>query len=122
KKVSASFSRNKTFFKNHSDDVLIVSGGFKEFIIPVVQPFHIKKDNVYANTFTFDEQGRITGYDEENPLSKEGGKVSLLKDLKLDGEIYGIGDGHSDFQLKEYGMIKKFYAFTENIQRKTVTD
>lgn len=119
-KVSASFSRNKTFFKKHADSVLIVSGGFKEFIIPVVTPYHIPKENIYANTFIFDKNDKIIGYDESNPLSNEGGKVTLLKELDLDGEIYGIGDGHSDFQLKEYGMIKKFFAFTENIERKTV--
>lgn len=122
KKVSASFSRNKTFFKKHSENVLIVSGGFKEFIIPVVLPYHIEKQNVYANTFVFDENDKIIGYDEKNPLSMEGGKVTLLKELDLDGEIYGIGDGHSDFQLKEFGMIKRFYAFTENIERKTVAE
>lgn len=121
-KVSASFSRNKTFFKKHANDVLIVSGGFKEFIVPVVTSYHISKENVYANTFTFDAAGKIMGYDETNPLSNEGGKVTLLKDLKLQGDIYGIGDGHSDFQLKEFGMIKKFYAFTENIERKTVAE
>lgn len=121
-KVSASFSRNKTFFKKHADDVLIVSGGFKEFIIPVVSSYHITKENIYANTFVFDESGKIIGYDETNPLSNEGGKVTLLRDLKLQGDIYGIGDGHSDFQLKEFGMIKKFYAFTENIERKTVAE
>ena len=121
-KVSASFSRNKTFFKKHSDDVLIVSGGFKEFIVPVVSSYHIAKENIYANTFIFDSSGKIIGYDETNPLSNEGGKVTLLKDLKLQGDIYGIGDGHSDFQLKEFGMIKKFYAFTENIERKTVAE
>lgn len=122
KKVSSSFSRNKTFFKNHADDVLIVSGGFKEFIVPVVLPYHIRKENIYANTFLFDESGNITGYDSSNPLSDEGGKVRLLKELNLPGEICGIGDGHSDFQLREYGMIKKFYAFTENIERKTVSE
>lgn len=122
KKVSPSFLRNRSFFKNHTDDVLIVSGGFKEFIIPVVRSYHIKKENVYANTFLFDEQGKIIGYDKDNPLSEEGGKVKLLRQLKLPGEIYGIGDGHSDFQLKEYGMIKTFYAFTENIERKTVAE
>lgn len=121
-KVSASFSRNKTFFKKHSDDVLIVSGGFKEFIVPVVSSYHIAKENIYANTFIFDSTGKIIGYDETNPLSNEGGKVTLLKELKLQGDIYGIGDGHSDFQLKEFGMIKKFYAFTENIERKTVAE
>lgn len=122
KKVSASFLRNKEFFKKHAEDVLIVSGGFKEFITPVVTPYHIPKENIYANTFLFDVDGNIIGYDSENPLSDEGGKVKLLKTLNLPGEIYGIGDGHSDFQLKEFGMIKKFYAFTENIERKTVTE
>jgi len=122
KKVSASFLRNKIFFKNHADDVLIVSGGFKEFITPVVSTYHIKKENIYANTFLFDEKDNIIGYDAENPLSDEGGKVKLLKTLNLQGELFGIGDGHSDFQLKEFGMIKKFYAFTENIERKTVSE
>jgi D-3-phosphoglycerate dehydrogenase len=122
KKVSTSFSRNSVFFKNHADEVLIVSGGFKEFIIPVVAEYHIKKENIYANTFVFDEEGKIIGYDKENPLSQEGGKVKLLKELNLQGDIFGIGDGYSDFQLKESGMIKKFFAYTENIERKSVTE
>jgi len=122
KKVSTSFSRNSMFFKNHADEVLIVSGGFKEFIIPVVAEYHIKKENIYANTFVFDEDGKIIGYDTTNPLSQEGGKVKLLKELDLQGDIFGIGDGYSDFQLKESGMIKKFFAYTENIERKSVTE
>jgi D-3-phosphoglycerate dehydrogenase len=122
KKVSTSFSRNKEFFKKHADDILIVSGGFKEFITPVVSHYHIKKENIYANTFIFNEEGEIVGYDSENPLSQEGGKVKLLNALKLEGDIYGIGDGHSDFQLKESGVIKKFFAFTENIERKAVAE
>ncbi|WP_233522137.1 HAD-IB family phosphatase [Chitinophaga silvatica] len=120
--VSTSFARNKNFFKQHANEVLIVSGGFKEFIAPVVLPYHIKSENIYANTFVFDKQGKIIGYDDTNPLSFEGGKVKLLKELKLPGEIHGIGDGYSDFQLKESGMIKKFYAFTENVERKSVTE
>lgn len=122
KKVSRSFGRNKDFFKENKDTALIVSGGFKEFITPVVTPYHIQKENIYANTFKFDEEGNIIGYDENNPLSDEGGKVKLLKELKLDGRIFGIGDGYSDFQLKESGLIEKFFAFTENISRKSVTE
>jgi len=122
KKVSISFSRNTEFFKKHQDNVLIVSGGFKDFIIPVVTEYQIKKENIYANTFEFDDEGNIIGYDRSNPLSQEGGKVKLLKELNLKGEIYGIGDGYSDFQLKESGLIKKFFAFTENIERKSVAE
>lgn len=122
KKVSSSFQRNKAFFKKHADEVLIVSGGFKEFITPVVSAYHIKKQNIYANTFVFDIDGNIIGYDTQNPLSQENGKVKLLKQMPLKGDIYGIGDGHSDFQLKESGMIKKFFAYTENIERKTVAE
>lgn len=121
KKVSKSFSRNASFFKKHADDVLIVSGGFKEFITPVVKKFHIKKENIYANTFLFDNEGTIIGYDATNPLSQEGGKVKLMKELKLEGNLYGIGDGYSDFQLKESGHLKKFFAYTENISRNSVT-
>jgi D-3-phosphoglycerate dehydrogenase len=120
KKVSASFSRNAEFFRNHADEVLIVSGGFKEFITPVVSQYHIKKENIYANTFVTNEDGQIIDYDHDNPLSEEGGKVKLLQGMKLEGNVYGIGDGYSDFQLRESGMIKKFFAFTENIARDSI--
>ncbi|NMN38428.1 HAD-IB family phosphatase [Pedobacter sp. SG918] len=120
KKVSTSFSRNAEFFKKHADEVLIVSGGFKEFITPVVSQYHIKKENIYANTFVTTGDGKIIDYDHANPLSEEGGKVKLLKHLKLEGELFGIGDGYSDFQLRESGIINKFFAFTENIARESI--
>jgi len=120
KKVSASFSRNAEFFKKHADEVLIVSGGFKEFITPVVGRYHIKKENIYANTFVTTGDGKIIDYDHSNPLSEEGGKVKLMQQLNLEGDLYGIGDGYSDFQLRESGLIKKFFAFTENISRESI--
>src|SRR5690606_6292558 len=68
KKVSPSFLRNREFLQRNRHTALIVSGGFKEFIIPVVTPYHLKTENIYANTFVFDEKGNIIGYDEHNPL------------------------------------------------------
>lgn len=122
KKVSSSFQRNKEFFRQNREQVLIVSGGFKEFITPVVTPYHIAPEQIYANEFRFDQAGNIIGYDESNPLSEEAGKVKLLKQLDLPGRLFGIGDGYSDFQLKESGLIERFYAFTENIERKSVSE
>lgn len=122
KKVSQSFSRNSNFFKKHSEQIFIVSGGFKEFITPVVAAYHILPENIFANTFLFDYEENIVGYDKDNPLSEEGGKVKLLRQLNWKEDVFVIGDGYSDFQLKEAGIVKKFYAFTENIERAAVAE
>lgn len=120
KKVSPSFARNKEFFKKYQGRVLIVSGGFKEFIAPVVKSFFIDEDCIYANTFIYDKKNNIIGSDEENPLAQEGGKVKLLKQLKLKGQVIAIGDGYTDYQMRESGMAEQFFAFTENIARERV--
>lgn len=120
KKVSPSFARNKEFFKKYQGRVLIVSGGFKEFIAPVVKSFFIDEDCIYANTFIYDKKNNIIGSDEENPLAQEGGKVKLLKQLKLKGQVIAIGDGYNDYQMRESGMAEQFFAFTENIARERV--
>jgi D-3-phosphoglycerate dehydrogenase / 2-oxoglutarate reductase len=120
KKISTSILRNKKFFRTHKDSIYIISGGFKEFVVPIVAQFGIDKDHVLANTFTYDREGRITGFDLDNPCSKTEGKVEAVKKLKLDGEVIVIGDGFTDLQVKEMGGAKKFVAFTENVYRETV--
>lgn len=122
KKISISFSRNKLFFKNHSHQIYIISGGFREFILPVVKEFGIKPENVFANTFLYDKNDNIIGCDTKNPLCKEGGKVILIKKLKVKSDIYLIGDGYSDYQLKESNLVKKFFVFTENISRQAILE
>ncbi len=72
--VSESFKRNKDFFTTYSDNIYIISNGFREFIEPVVTEFGIKAENILANEFTFNAQGKITGFDQNNPLSLNNGK------------------------------------------------
>ena len=122
RKISTSVSRNKKFFKNNSNNIYIVSGGFKEFIVPIVKEYGIPEKNVYANEFYFDKKGKITGYDKDNILAKQGGKIKLLKKLNLKGDINVIGDGYTDYELKHAGIADKFYAFTENIEREKVLE
>lgn len=117
KKVSVSFVRNEEFFKEYRDNIYIISNGFKEVIVPIVSELGVKEDNVYANTFVFDEDGNITGFDQKNVLSSNNGKVELLKQMDLKGDVYVIGDGYNDYEIKAAGLANKFYAFTENIER-----
>ena len=122
RKISKSFIRNKEFFKKYSENIYIVSGGFKEIINPIIKQFKIPLENVYANTFEFDDSGNIIGFDDDNILAQDHGKVSLLKTMNLEGDIYVIGDGYTDFQIKKAGLANKFYAFTENIERESILD
>lgn len=121
-KVSNSFSRNKKFLETYSENILIISSGFREFIEPIVTKYGIKPRNIYANEFVFDSQGNIVGYDKNILLSKNKGKVLLLKELNLEGEVYVIGDGYTDYEMREAGLANHFYAFTENIERPQVAE
>lgn len=120
KKITPSFLRNKSFFQDNCENVFIISSGFKEFIAPVAKELNILEKNIFANTFIFDEEGNIIGFDEINILAKENGKTEQLRSLKLTGEIYVVGDGYTDYQMKESGLATKFFAFTENVERKIV--
>jgi D-3-phosphoglycerate dehydrogenase len=119
-KVSESIRRNGDFFRQHAERIYVVSSGFREFIEPVVAEFGILPSHVLANTFTFDDAGAITGCDPANVLSRDGGKIQQLKDLQLDGPVYVLGDGYTDYQIREAGLAKRFYAYTENVSRPTV--
>ncbi len=121
-KVSSSFRRNKEFFTTYKDQIFIISNGFKDFITPIVTEYGIKEDHVFANTFIFDETGKIAGFDKENVLSSNNGKVEMLKTLNLDGDVYVIGDGYTDYEIKAAGLANKFYAFTENVERDNVLE
>ncbi len=118
--VSESFKRNRDFFDKHADQILVVSSGFKDFILPIVAEYGVRSENVYANTFTFDEEGNITGFDEANVLSSDNGKVRLLESLQLEGKVMVIGDGYTDYEIREAGLAEEFYAFTENVNRENV--
>lgn len=119
-KVSNSFLRNAKFLSEHKHQIYIVSSGFKEFIVPIVTAFGILEDHVFANEFIFDAHGQVIGFDEQNVLSTDGGKTKLLSKLNLQGDIYAIGDGYTDYELKASGLANRFYAFTENIERQNV--
>jgi D-3-phosphoglycerate dehydrogenase len=118
--VSESFKRNREFFQTYADNIYIISNGFHAFIDPVVTEFGIKPENILANRFKFDEQGNVIGFDKENPLSQNNGKVEQLKRLNLPGDVYVIGDGYTDYEIKHAGLANKFFAFTENVEREKV--
>ncbi|GAB3761962.1 phosphoglycerate dehydrogenase [Spirosoma pomorum] len=120
--ISDSFQRNKQFLTENADHIYIISNGFKDFIVPIVTSLGIRAENVFANDFVFDENGYVVGFNRENPLSANGGKSQVIRNLNLDGEVYVLGDGYTDYEIRASGLASRFYAFTENVLRPNVVE
>ena len=114
-KVSYSFIKNLSYFNKYNKNCFIVSGGFKEIIIPVLENFNFIEKNIYANTFNFNQKNEIVSIDKNNPLSKDKGKNLIIKNLK--GYNIIVGDGYTDYEVKKYGNADLFIQFTGNINR-----
>ncbi|NTU74147.1 phosphoglycerate dehydrogenase, partial [Candidatus Roizmanbacteria bacterium] len=120
KHITPSFARNIDFFKKHRDEVYVISGGFKEYLVPVLTRFGVREDHILANTFTFDSTDVAIGFDHTNYLAQSNGKVKQIRALKLSGDVFVIGDGYTDYEIKKAGLATKFFSFTENISREKV--
>ncbi len=123
--VSPSFVANKDFFQKNAETIYIVSGGFKDFIVPVVAEFGIDPSHVLANEFTWSSEGQtITGYDTANPLAHNGGKIKAIQALNLPKNAHKImiGDGMTDYAVRGVGAVNEFIAYTDTVKRKPVIE
>ncbi len=118
KKISKSFISNIDFLKNNSNNIYIVSGGFKNIIYSTVKQFNIIESNIYANDFIH-KNNTIT-INPDNPLSMDNGKSMIIKNI--DGFNIIVGDGYTDYEVKKNGFADIFIQYTENINRKELND
>ncbi len=120
KRVTPSFREHIDEIREMTSGVYIVSGGFREYIVPVVAEFGIDAEHVIANSFVTDAAGKIVGADTLNPLAGDNGKVKAVREMKLSGRIIIVGDGFSDLQVAQGGQAHEFVAMTENVSRPEV--
>ena len=118
--ITPSISQNKQFFSKHKKQIYIISGGFMEYVFPIVKEFGITKDHVLANKFSISKKGVVTGFDKKNNLAMRKGKVLAIKSLKLKGKSVVIGDGYTDYEIKKGKAAEMFVVFTENVKRPNV--
>ena len=120
KNISERFLKSKQYIQKNSDRIYVISGGFKDFILPITRTFDIPDDHVFANEFVWDED-KVIGFESSNPLSQSGGKVETLRELDLNPKtVIAIGDGYTDYEMKEKGLVDKFYYFGDNVKRDKV--
>jgi len=120
--LTTSLKDDATWFSTNREHIYIVSGGFEDYIVPIVKLLGIEAEHVFANRFTYDEVGCITGYDSTSLLSRQNGKSQQVNALKLSGTVVMIGDGYTDYEVKAHDAAHEFWAFTENVRRERVIE
>lgn len=98
--------------------LFIVSGGCRQAIEPFAQDLGIPKENVFAVELKFDSEGEYLGFDEQSPLTRQGGKKEILKELTQRGPTLFVGDGATDLEVKE--VVDLFVGFGGVICRSVV--
>ncbi len=114
-------ARNRAFFRDNADRIVILSGGFREVIAPVAAELGVAPGRVLANDFIYDAESRVTGV-EPSPLLADRGKALALDALNLTGPVVMVGDGWTDAEVKLAGRADRFYAFTEIVRRPRVVE
>jgi D-3-phosphoglycerate dehydrogenase len=120
--LSPSVARNVRFFQAHRDRIYIVSSGFREYIAPIAEMLGLPAGHVAANSLRYDGAGLVSGPDSENPLMRVRGKSRAVASFGLEGGVAMIGDGYTDYEVREDGAAQAFIAFTENVARPPVLE
>ena len=118
--ITPSVLHNIKWFREHAPRIHIISGGFRECIVPIAEMLGIDAKHIYANTFVYNAEGHVTGVDEKNLLAQANGKARQAHALALSSDIIIIGDGMTDFEMKTAYPKAKFIYFAEHVRRERV--
>jgi D-3-phosphoglycerate dehydrogenase / 2-oxoglutarate reductase len=122
-RLTPSVERHRGFFRERAESqgIHVLSGGFRELIEPAATALGIPSSRIHAHRFRYTAEGAVVGLDPETPLAR-GGKPFALREMGLDpAETWMVGDGATDLEVRELGLVSTFVAFTENRARPSVT-
>ena len=120
KNFDDTFVENLNYLESIIENIFIVSGGFKEVIESAFKSISNKTWNIFANDLEY-KNNNVIGINKSNPLSKDYGKVELIKSMNLSGDIIVVGDGYTDYEIKKFNQANFFLCYIRNIDRKKVS-
>ena len=118
--VDESFWRKRDWLAERADDIWVVSGGFDDWIVPVVERLGLRGDHVLANGLIWDDDGVARSYDQTRHLAQDGGKVAAVRSLVLKGRVVMVGDGITDYEERRAGVADLFVAYVAHADRPSV--
>ncbi|MFX9193171.1 hypothetical protein ABTN81_19430, partial [Acinetobacter baumannii] len=81
--VSPSFAAHRDQLRECRDRIYVLTGGFRDLALPTIESLGLRPDHLFANDFVYASDGKVLGFDEENPLCQAGGKVKVVKSMDL---------------------------------------
>jgi phosphoserine phosphatase len=108
---------------NHGVRVVLISGGIREAIVPLARHIGIPESDVNAVRVFFAEDGSYAGFDDASPMTRNGGKATVVRSLGLARPILSLGDGITDLELKTAipPAVDAFAAYAGVVEREAVT-
>ncbi len=104
--------------------VVLVTGGIREAIMPLADALGLPETAVNAVSLHFGDSGEYAGFDDHSPLTRNGGKVEVVRGLDLERPTLGVGDGITDLELRTAvpPAVDAFVAYTGVVRRDAVVN
>jgi phosphoserine phosphatase len=106
--------------REHGVELVLVSGGLREAILPLAKELGIRDERVHAVSVFFGSDGEYTGFDERSLMTRQNGKRATVKEMALKGPVLAVGDGMTDCEIRP--VVDGFAAFTGFMKRDPVVD
>jgi len=111
-----------TTLENAGLRIVLVSAGLREAILPLAKSVGVSESNVHAVSVYFTDRGEYAGFDMASPLTQNGGKAIVVRNLNLPRPILAVGDGVTDAEMKTVDppAVDAFAAYTGVVERAPV--
>jgi len=106
--------------REHDVELIMVSGGLREAILPLAKELGIREKQVHAVSVFFDSDGEYAGFDERSLMTRQNGKRATVKEMALKGPVLAVGDGMTDCEIRP--VVDGFAAFTGFMKRDPVVE
>jgi phosphoserine phosphatase len=106
--------------REHGVELVLVSGGLREAILPLAKKLGIRDERVHAVSVFFGSDGEYTGFDERSLMTRQNGKRAAVKEMALKGPVLAVGDGMTDCEIRP--VVDGFAAFTGFMKRDPVVE
>lgn len=102
--------------------VWIISGTLRDIVIAAGKAVKIPQERCLGIELQWDQGGHYKGIDDSLPINRSKWEEAQNVASAWKHPVIAIGDGMTDYALREHGLVDYFIAFTEHKRRQQLLD